>query len=249
MVPAVCMAARLSTLFIILILLFCDFCKYASALHVYDRQSLLNINVSYELLLKHSSYRASGLPPPLLLTIHAYLCRTPLKNSHKPQVLFNVLYNLTSPQENVGIVPSSDMCEQFLQFFINKISVIRASFPLLSGVDPAVPPVCPAFFEQFYPVSWSELSKVVQFLRPSHCPLDCLPPRLLKNVFDTVGPFLLRLVNTALSLGCVPSAFKHAVVQPEIKLGPGCTDQFLNCPFCLKFWKTWSVLNCSVILN
>lgn len=176
-------------------------------------------------------------------------------NSHKPQVLFNVLYNLTNPQENVGIVPSSDMCEQFLQFFINKISVIRASFPLLSGVDPAVPPVCPAFFEQFYPVSWSELSKVVQFVRPAHCPLDCLPPRLLKNVFDTVGPFLLRLVNTAVSSGCVPSAFKHAVVQPLIKksnLDPDVLSNYRpisKLPFLSKVLEKWSVLNCSVILN
>lgn len=106
-------------------------------------------------------------------------------------------------------------------------------------------------------MSWSELSKVVQFLRPSHCPLDCLPPRLLKNVFDTVGPFLLRLVNTALSSGCVPSAFKHAVVQPLIKksnLDPDVLSNYRpisKLPFLSKVLEkvVCSQLQCHIELN
>ena len=45
----------------------------------------------------------------------------------------------------------------------------------------------------------------------------CLPTRLLREVLDTVGPTILLLINTCLSSGCVPAAFKHAVVQPLLK--------------------------------
>lgn len=51
-------------------------------------------------------------------------------------------------------------------------------------------------------------------LRPSDCPLDSLPARLFKDVFDFVGPVVLNLINASLTSGCVPGVFKHAVVQP-----------------------------------
>ena len=48
-------------------------------------------------------------------------------------------------------------------------------------------------------------------------PSDALPSRLLKEVPDSVLPVILVLLNACLSTGCVPSAFKHAVVQPRLK--------------------------------
>ncbi|KAJ0015514.1 hypothetical protein NQD34_009134 [Periophthalmus magnuspinnatus] len=51
----------------------------------------------------------------------------------------------------------------------------------------------------------------------TNCPLDLVPTKLLKKVFSTVGPSLLVLVNICLSSGCVPSAFKHAIVRPLLK--------------------------------
>lgn len=38
-----------------------------------------------------------------------------------------------------------------------------------------------------------------------------------KEVFPTVGPYVLAVVNSSLSSGVVPKNFKHAVVQPLIK--------------------------------
>lgn len=46
---------------------------------------------------------------------------------------------------------------------------------------------------------------------------DCLAPSLLKNTFNTVGPFILRLINMSLATGCVPSCFKQAIAQPLLK--------------------------------
>lgn len=47
--------------------------------------------------------------------------------------------------------------------------------------------------------------------------LDIIPPRLLKDVFDTVGICLLSIVNSSLQSGPVPPDFKHAVVEPILK--------------------------------
>ena len=135
------------------------------------------------------------------------------KNSHRPQVIFATLKNLINPCDSPAVVPSLPLCEEFLAFFIDKISGIKSS-PPLSTVDPAASPVCPTAFEQFYPLSLSELSQVVTKLRPSQYPLDSIPSRLLKDVSN---PYILTLINTCLSSGCVPSVFKHAIVQPIIK--------------------------------
>ncbi|XP_062391362.1 uncharacterized protein LOC134079180 [Sardina pilchardus] len=83
---------------------------------------------------------------------------------------------------------------------------------------PPLPPQ-PVALKQFEPISLSSLSAAVRHLKPSNCPSDCLPSRLFKDatVFDSVAPFLLLLVNSILSSGCVPGAFKHAVVQPLLK--------------------------------
>ncbi|KAK0137231.1 hypothetical protein N1851_026575 [Merluccius polli] len=55
------------------------------------------------------------------------------------------------------------------------------------------------------------------------CPLDVVPPALLKDVFDIAGPSILSIINSSLATGTVPTCFKHAVVQPLLKknqLGP-----------------------------
>lgn len=74
-----------------------------------------------------------------------------------------------------------------------------------------------AVFDHFEPVSLSLLNEVVRNLRPSKCTLDIIPPRLLKDVFDTVGTCLLSIVNCSLQSGSVPSDFKHAVMEPILK--------------------------------
>ena len=117
-------------------------------------------------------------------------------------------------------MPSPALCEIFQKFFIDKVAALRP--PDTSAIPlPAPPPPLPlpAVLKQFEPISLSSLSDAVRHLRPSNWPSDCLSPCLLKDatVLDTVAPFLLLLINTILTSGCVPAAFKHAVVQPLLK--------------------------------
>lgn len=83
--------------------------------------------------------------------------------------------------------------------------------PLINSV--VIPVSSSAVFDHFNPVSLSELCDVVQHMKTSQCSLDTMPTRLLK-FFDIIGPSVLSLINCCLNAGSVPSAFKHAVVQP-----------------------------------
>lgn len=115
-------------------------------------------------------------------------------------------------------VPSVTLCDEFCSFFTEKIVNIRSQCIVTKSVsDIYKPSVAPMNFCNFEPVCLSELTQVVKSLKPSACPLDNLPSQLFKSVFDSIGPFILKLVNMSLSSGCVPDVFKHASVQPLLK--------------------------------
>lgn len=46
---------------------------------------------------------------------------------------------------------------------------------------------------------------------------DILTPHLLKQIFPSVGPYVLCIIGSGLYTGVVPHALKHAVVQPLLK--------------------------------
>lgn len=54
-------------------------------------------------------------------------------------------------------------------------------------------------------------------LKPTMCPNDVIPSRFLGQVIHTVGPDLLSVINKCLHTGTVPSEFKLATVQPQLK--------------------------------
>ena len=54
---------------------------------------------------------------------------------------------------------------------------------------------------------------IVGHLKPSGSPDDTVPPRFFKEVFPTVRPSCLTVINSSPSSGVVPVNLKHAVVQ------------------------------------
>lgn len=106
----------------------------------------------------------------------------------------------------------------------------------------STPPICLAVFGQLEPISLSILEEVVKHVWPANCHLDSIPSRIFKAVFNTVGSSLRFLINTSLSSGCVPAAFKHAVVQPLLKktnLDPAALASFrpISYPSCPRSWR------------
>uniref|UniRef100_A0A672H2B5 Reverse transcriptase domain-containing protein n=1 Tax=Salarias fasciatus TaxID=181472 RepID=A0A672H2B5_SALFA len=53
--------------------------------------------------------------------------------------------------------------------------------------------------------------------KPSSSPVDVLPSKLTASVFDTIGPWVTKMLNLSLASGVFPSIFKHAVVEPKLK--------------------------------
>lgn len=157
----------------------------------------------------------------------AYFAGVINDNSHKPRVLFSILSSVLNPPQSNCTEASAETCEAFLNFFVEKILSIRAHI-LPHSYDPSVIFTPLAIFSHFEPVSLSKLGKIVTQIK-SGSPTDVLPPCFFKEVWGTIGPYILRLINSSLTLGHVPVIFKQAVVQPLLRR-PG-LDASLLCNF------------------
>lgn len=78
-------------------------------------------------------------------------------------------------------------------------------------------PLSSSTWSVFEPVNLLSCKEIVNCLKPTSCPQDIISPLFLKQIFDTVGPGLLLVINKCLSTGIVPANLKHAVVRPYLK--------------------------------
>lgn len=148
-----------------------------------------------------------------------YLSFIITNSSHHPRVLFSTIDSVVNPRPTVLSDASIATCEEFASFFTDKVTTVRQ---IISSVDASLDDVCvpltqSAVFEQFETISLKYFAKVVSGMKPTNCPLDIIPAKFLKEVFNSVGSSLLIFINTCLSSGSVPAAFKHAVVRPLLK--------------------------------
>uniref|UniRef100_A0A8C9YNU4 Reverse transcriptase domain-containing protein n=1 Tax=Sander lucioperca TaxID=283035 RepID=A0A8C9YNU4_SANLU len=137
---------------------------------------------------------------------------------HEPRVLFNTINSVVNPCTSAPTDVSISTCEKFLCYFIKKVASVRKNASANFKVFVPASPAHLAVFEEFKPLSLTLLSEVVQQMKPTNGPLDIVPARMVKEVFNsTIGSSLLTFFNSCLSLGSVPAAFKHAVVRPLLK--------------------------------
>ena len=113
----------------------------------------------------------------------------------------------------------SELCSKFLNFFTDKITHIRSTFPVDSEPHPAeFPPTPPqSMLDCFNLCDLSEIKKLIFSLPNKECLLDSLPTALIKDCFDTIGPLLVRLINLSLSEGIFPTSFKNSHIFPLLK--------------------------------
>uniref|UniRef100_A0A669B2I4 Reverse transcriptase domain-containing protein n=1 Tax=Oreochromis niloticus TaxID=8128 RepID=A0A669B2I4_ORENI len=142
-----------------------------------------------------------------------------MTNSHNPRALFNTFNSVINPCTVIFRDASPALCDKFLKYFSDKIAALRASHPSHFSLvlDPVPASECLTVFQQFQPVSYSALKDIIDHLKISGSPHDILPSRFFKEALHVIGPCILSLLNASLSSGCVPSVFKHAVVQPIMK--------------------------------
>lgn len=150
----------------------------------------------------------------LLRLLKLLFCPTSMAtNSHNPRALFKMFNSAIKSCPDKLDFASPALCEQFLNYFTRKISLLKTSLPHLPVVNP-LPGGSPSNFCQCEPISLSTFKSIIDQLRSSNSAHDFLPSRILKDGFDV---HFLLLINLSLLTGRVPAAFKHAVVQPVLK--------------------------------
>lgn len=124
---------------------------------------------------------------------------------------------------------SPELCELFLNHFINKVNDIRKQISAPNNVLIVIPDLSPTNrFNSFSTVSLPYLFEVLCHMKTTTCSLDVIPTRFLKDVFSVVGPSILSIINLSLTDGIVPCSFKHVVVQPLLKKPNLSTSDFNN---------------------
>ena len=146
----------------------------------------------------------------------AYFTNLISSNKQNPRVLFDTITTLVSPQISVTPVFFAEDCNNFLKFFVNKVASVRAGIIPSSSSIHLLPPNHQSILNSFSPISLHDLTELSS-TKTSSSTLDIIPTSLLKNVFSTVGPCLLSLINFSLISGQVPAYFKQAIVQPLLK--------------------------------
>ena len=147
----------------------------------------------------------------------AYFANLISSSKRNPKVLFDTINNLVAPPSSTLPCSSSDDCNKFLTFIVDKVTAIRSSMP--SGTCPPTcsPPSSSTVLDSFHSISLQDLLDVIRNMKVSSSSVDVIPSSLFLNVLPTIGPNLLTIVNSSLSTGCVPSYFKHASIHPILK--------------------------------
>ena len=114
-----------------------------------------------------------------------YLSNIISSSSHCPKVLFDTINTVVNPCTSAVTDVSIATCENFLLYFIDKVDAVRTATNVLLSTNRDLPvvPTYSAVFDQFELVSLSSLCDVVKSLKPTNCPLDIVPAKVLKMLF------------------------------------------------------------------
>lgn len=101
----------------------------------------------------------------------------------QPQVLFKIINSVLNVPQSYCLKNTAEVCEEVDQkftFFIYKVMSTRAF--IKSSIDPCLCATCPAVFDQFEPVTQTEVEEIMSHMKPAGSPNDLIPPRLLQCV-------------------------------------------------------------------
>jgi hypothetical protein len=139
--------------------------------------------------------------------------------------LFSVVNDLLHKNKK-PVLPQSKsdqaLAEQFSEFFSDKITAIRKSFPASS---PAISCENTAsnmknvsvYLNVFEPTNESEVRDIICKAPCKTCELDPLPMVLLKECLDDLVPHITTITNRSFADGKFPSSLKTAYIRPLLK--------------------------------
>ena len=136
--------------------------------------------------------------------------------------LFRFVNKLCSSDTSVALPEHSstkDLANNFAAFFHGKIQMIRDKLDNIRLPKPNVEAseTCSSTFSEFSLVTEEAVRKVILESASKSCELDPIPSWLLKASLDALLPFLTDIINSSLSSGIVPTAFKLSHIRPLLK--------------------------------
>ena len=141
-------------------------------------------------------------------------------NSNNARVLFTVVDRMISlpvstPPEHL----SASKCDEFAEFFRDKIETIRSSINQSAQNILTFYPteMTVVQMSEFKTIDLLTLEKIVSQLSVSTCCLDPLPTKFFKQCFNHISKYLLQIVNCSISSGIFPQGLKTAVIKPLLK--------------------------------
>ena len=145
------------------------------------------------------------------------------ESSNNPRTLFSTVNKLLHkgvPTEYPsGCASDGDLANKFIDFFGEKITVLRNSLDSTSDIvveSDAIVHQCalPCFMS----VSLSDVSELLSKMTIKSCPLDPVPASvLLKQCTSVLLPVMTQIVNQSLNLAVFPDCFKFALLNPLLK--------------------------------
>ena len=143
--------------------------------------------------------------------------RTKIQNSDQNQ-LFRLINNMfkLKPLALPSHQSSQQLAEDFNDFFINKISDIRAG---LNNTEAAFVEgrELSCHFTDFEIPSHPYIVEVLGSLSPKTCDLDPIPTSVLKQHVLELAPIIARIVSASLASGEFPTSLKTSIVRPKLK--------------------------------
>ncbi len=130
--------------------------------------------------------------------------------------LFTILNRLLH-RSSSSPLPTSEsnatLAQNFGDFFLSKITKIQDSLHSPDIISPSnicdIEPLCPAPLEVIEPVTPEDLSKLITAYSIKACPLDPIPARVFKLIYQVLLPVVVQIVNRSLSMGIVPLTLKE----------------------------------------
>ena len=111
---------------------------------------------------------------------------------------------------------SQQLAEDFNDFFINKISDIRAGLNNTEAASVEDRELSCSFTDFEIP-SHAYIVEVLGSLTPKTCDLDPIPTSVLKQHVLELAPTIARIVSASLASGEFPSSLKTSIVRPKLK--------------------------------
>ena len=143
------------------------------------------------------------------------------ESSNNPRTLFNtvnkLLYKGVPAEYPSGCASDGDLADKFIDFFDEKITVLRNSLDSTSIVVESDASVQQCALSCFKSVTLSDVSELLSKMTIKSCPLDPVPASVLKQCTSVLLPVMTRIVNQSLSLAAFPDCFKLALLNPLLK--------------------------------